>query len=190
MAASTITNSFAAIRFCVQHASEQHASGGDDRAARFEQHVEAKRFGGARDHGGIICARGDFFVGVTRTESAANIQISQVDSGAAQRFYVARKTLECRAERIECDDLRTDMRADSLPGNIFAISVREIEALRVGPIHAKFVIVPPRRNMRMAAGGDIRIDADGYGWDRSIRGAVAHAKIPQAALRARLPIRR
>src|SRR5277367_4334746 len=42
--------------------------------------------------------------------------------------------------------------------------MREIQALGVGPVYAEFVVAAAGGNMRMAASGHVRVDANGDGW--------------------------
>src|SRR6266853_2090732 len=53
------------------------------------------------------------------------------------------------------------MRADSLPLDPARVTVLKVQAPRAVPINAEFVAMVSSRDMRMAPGLDIRIDADG-----------------------------
>src|SRR5277367_4863060 len=67
------------------------------------------------------------------------------------------------AEGRESQDLRADVGADSLPGNVVRTRFVEIEILRVVPINAEFVAVMAGRDEGVGAGLDVGIDAEGGG---------------------------
>src|SRR5271169_519208 len=67
------------------------------------------------------------------------------------------------AEGREAEDLRTDVGADSLPGNMIGARFVEIEILRVVPVNAEFVPMMSGGDVGVAAGLDVGIDAEGGG---------------------------
>jgi len=67
--------------------------------------VQAERFCGAHNQRRVIRTGGNFFVGIARAETAANIEILQIDSRAAQFLYISGQTEKRIAKWIERDDL-------------------------------------------------------------------------------------
>src|SRR5277367_5979241 len=67
------------------------------------------------------------------------------------------------AEGRESQDLRADMGADSLPGNMVGARLVEVEISRVVPVNAEFVAVMAGGDVGVAAGLDVGIDAEGGG---------------------------
>ncbi len=80
---------------------------------------------------------------------------------ARSSAYKSSQARESAAVRSERKNLRSDMRADSLPVNEARIAVLEVQAARSFPIDSKFVAMVSGGNMRMAACLDVRIDANG-----------------------------
>lgn len=68
----------------------------------------------------------------------------------SQVFHVHPDPAERAAKGIQGDDLRPDVRADSLPMQILRILVRKIEPPRFRPIETKLVGVAASRDVRMA----------------------------------------
>src|SRR5271155_601424 len=67
------------------------------------------------------------------------------------------------AEGRESQDLRADVGADSLPGNMVGARFVEVEISRVVPVDAEFVAVMAGGDVGVGAGLDVGIDAEGGG---------------------------
>ena len=164
---------------------QQHAGGADQRTSRLDQQVAAERTNDARE----LRGPGRFFRRLLRrvanAESAAAIEIAERDARARKFAHKSSQARQSAAVRSKRQNLRSDMRADSLPVDPARIAVLKIEAARGLPINSKFVAMMSGGNVRMAAGFDVRIDADGR------RGAHAQARrlrSQQVELRGRLHI--
>src|SRR5262249_54367485 len=105
-----------------------------------------------------------WLVGITNPETAAEIQVTQHDSRRLELSHVTRDSLECAAERIERDNLRADVCADSMPANRARILVLQIQAFGAGPVGPEFMMIASRCYVRMAAGLHIRVHANRAGW--------------------------
>ena len=103
---------------------------GDDGAARFEQEMNVELFDSASDHARVAEPGRGLLVGVTRAESAAEIQIFQVDAQFAKFADESGQPRESLLKRAKSGDLRTDVRADAAPANPFRIAVLGVEFAR------------------------------------------------------------
>ena len=108
-----------------------------------------------------------FFHRVSHAQTATEIQILQIDSRAAQFLHIARNPPKRATKRSKRNNLRADVRADSLPLQIFGILMRKIEPPRFRPIETKFVSVASGCNVRMAACRDIRVHTNRNRWNLS-----------------------
>src|ERR1700739_3037826 len=98
---------------------------------------------------------------IANAQSAAAIDIAQRNSRARKITHKSGEARQRAAVRIHRKNLRTDMRADSLPVNPSRTAVLQIKFAPGFPVNSKFVAMVPRGDVRMAAGLDVRIDANG-----------------------------
>ena len=152
IAASTITKVLSAILLGVQDMHQQDAGGTDQRPSRLDQQVAAERADDARE----LRGPGGFFRRLLRRvanpEPAAAIEVAKRNPRArklADKSSQARQSAPVGSER---QNLRSDMRADSLPVDPARIAVLEIEAARGLPIDSEFVAMMSGGDVRMAAG--------------------------------------
>ena len=89
---------------------------------------------------------------VANAESAAAIEIAERDARARKLAHKSCQTRQSAAVRGKRQNLRSDVRADSLPLDPARIAVLEVQASRGLPVDAKFVAMVPGGNVRMAAG--------------------------------------
>ena len=152
---------FAAVGFYVLDASEENAGVGDDRAARFEQKMDTQRLDRARNHTSVVNPGRRLLIGVAHAEAAAKIEIFQIDSQFAKFANERDKTRERLLKLAKSSDLRANVRAETAPPNPPGIAVLNVELARGRPIETKFVLVVAGGDVRVAAGLDVGIDADG-----------------------------
>src|ERR1700674_834670 len=140
---------------------QKHTCGTDQRAARLDQQVAAERSDDSREFRGP----GRFFRRLLRrvanSESTAAIEVTERDARARKLAHKSSQTRQSAPVRCKRQNLRSDMRADSLPVDPARIAMLEIEAARGLPVNPKLVAMVSSGNVRMAAGLDVRIDADG-----------------------------
>src|SRR5208282_3030526 len=153
------------IALCIDHFGQQDAGGSNDRAPWLQQKMQTERTNALSNHSGVVLARRGIFRRIAHSQPAAQIQIFQPNPGAPQFRYVSRDAAECAAKWIERNNLRTDMRADSLPMQILRILVSQIQPASLRPIEPKLVRVASRRDVRMAARRNIRIHANCHSWN-------------------------
>ena len=114
---------------------------GDDGAARFEQEMNVELFDSASDHARVVEPGRRLLLGVARAESAAEIEIFQVDAQFAKLADESGQPRESLLKRAKSGDLRTDVRADATPANPLEIAVPGVEFACGGPIEAEFMFV-------------------------------------------------
>src|SRR5271169_3725739 len=93
---------------------------------------------------------------VANPESAAAIDVAERDSRARKLAHKSSQPRQCAPVGSERKNLRSDMRADSLPVDPARIAVLEIEAARGFPVNPKFVAMVSGGDVWMPAGFDIR----------------------------------
>src|SRR5487761_707880 len=122
--------------------------------------MAAERANRLRQARRVFLDRWRIFVCVTNPEAAADIQITQPDSRARQLATISRQARGGAAERRDFRDLRTNVPADSPPINPQRLLVEKIQAARFRPVDSEFVPMMARRDVRMPARFDSRIDAN------------------------------
>src|ERR1700683_1466168 len=142
-----------------EHAHEQYARVCDERTTGFHEHVaiDAPKLRGERL--GVLFEWRRILSGVAHAEAPANIHVTQGNTGALQSTYITRQLADRFAIGRNAQDLRTDVRADSLPRDPFRIAMRQIELPSVLPVNSEFVVMLSGGNVGMRAGFDIGIHA-------------------------------
>src|ERR1700741_2267382 len=148
---------FAAVAFDVEDASQKHARGTDDGAARFEQQMAAERANLLRDCLRVVVNLKGLLFYVAHADTAPEVHIRKLHTCRYERLHEGRNAFDSATIGGQAQDLRADVHADSLPRNRARTRAIEVETLGAVPINSEFVAMMARCNVAMPASLNVRV---------------------------------
>ena len=168
-------NSLRAAALAIEHARQQHARLGHDRAARLEHQREIVSLDLCAHRGGESARVGR--AGLRRVghaQAAAEVQMPNRQARRAQPLDQRQHLSDRFHQRARIENLRADVATDALQLQIPQRRGALVDAFHFGDVDAELVLAQAGGDVGVRGGVDVRVDAQG------------HARLHAAARRQRV----